>query len=317
MEALRRAGWKLQAIAIHMGRSYNAVRQCVVRIANNSQIVRPGRESVITDRDRRRVLRAVSNKCTTSAKVKHELNLPFSARTVRRIIQRSDHVTWKKKSRKPLLNGAHKAARVAWCQARLNWVNRWKKIVFSDEKKFNLDGPDGNTHYYHDDRKAKLIYNTRHTGGGSVMIWAAIGWRGKSEICFLEGKQNAARYQQTLHDTLLPCGGRIGGGNWIFMQDNASIHRAHTTRAWLEDHDVRVLPWPAKSPDLNPIENVWAVLAQHVYAEGRQYTTKEELKQAILVNWPKISGEYRRTLYNSLPTRVLDVVNSNGNSIDY
>jgi transposase len=42
---------------------------------------------------------------------------------------------------------------------------------------------------------------------------------------------------------------------------------------------------PAKSPDLNPIENVWGLLARRIYAQGRQYETQRELKMAILHEW--------------------------------
>jgi hypothetical protein len=93
-----------------------------------------------------------------------------------------------------------------------------KKIVFSDEKKFNLDGPDGWASYYHDVRKPELLHNKRHTGGGGVMIWAAIGWRGKSDVAFIQGNMNSEAYQAALRNHLLPHGARIGGARWIFME---------------------------------------------------------------------------------------------------
>ncbi|KAF0775093.1 hypothetical protein AaE_001207, partial [Aphanomyces astaci] len=62
--------------------------------------------------------------------------------------------------------------------------------VFSDEKKFNLDGPDGYQYYWHDLRKEQEIYTKRVSGGGSVMIWAGMSAFGRTELAFLEGKQN-------------------------------------------------------------------------------------------------------------------------------
>ncbi len=49
-------------------------------------------------------------------------------------------------------------------------------MVFSDEKKFNLDGPDRLTHYWHDLRKVETIRSRRVHGGGSVMVWGCFGW---------------------------------------------------------------------------------------------------------------------------------------------
>jgi len=53
----------------------------------------------------------------------------------------------------------------------VEYGGRWNSIIFSDEKKFNLDGPDGYQYYWRDLRKEKETYFTRHSGGGSVMVW--------------------------------------------------------------------------------------------------------------------------------------------------
>jgi hypothetical protein len=60
---------------------------------------------------------------------------------------------------------------VQWAQAHLDWQDEWNSVVFSDEKKFRLDGPDGNMYYYHDKRKPELLKDKWHSGGGGVMVW--------------------------------------------------------------------------------------------------------------------------------------------------
>ena len=69
----------------------------------------------------------------------------------------------------------------------VEYGGRWNSIIFSDEKKFNLDGPDGYQYYWRDLSKEKEMYFTRHSGGGSVMVWGAMAACGLSELAILEG----------------------------------------------------------------------------------------------------------------------------------
>jgi hypothetical protein len=62
--------------------------------------------------------------------------------------------------------------------------------VFSGEKKFNLDGPDGFSYYWHDLRNEKLIFSKRTQGGCSVMIWGGFGSKGKTELEFIDSTMN-------------------------------------------------------------------------------------------------------------------------------
>jgi transposase len=307
---LRDNGWSLRQIAMAIERTPTAVRNGLKKIEDGVVTRRTGRECSLSERTQRSIIRTASNKCITAKRIKADLNLPCSPSTVRRVIKKSGIIVYRKKRRKPILSGLQRATRVAWARERLHWTNKWKDIVFSDEKKFNLDGPDNNAFYYHDIRKRELLQDKRHSGGGSVMVWAAIGWRGKSSVAFLEGTQDSLKYQQTLEEFL--CGARIGGNRWIFMHDNAPIHASASTRAWLADRHVRVLPWPARSPDLNPIENVWSAMSRMVYADGKQYSTIDELKTAILCAWARISAEYRHKLYNSMRKRLLSVIDDGG-----
>lgn len=96
------------------------------------------------------------------------------------------------------------------------------------------------------------------------------------------------------------------------MQDNAPIHKSASTMDWLDDHDIPILDWPPRSPDMNPIENVWGKMTQIVYANGKQYATIEELQAAIIQAWAEIGAEYRHTLYNSMPSRLQEVIDAAG-----
>jgi transposase len=144
------------------------------------------------------------------------------------------------------------------------------------------------------------------------MVWGAFHANGKSELVFLEGNQCADDYVQTLKDHLLPVIRHQIRRGAIFQQDNASIHTASTTKAFFKSSKIRVMDWPAKSPDLNPIENVWGYLAGIVYASGKQYDTKEELKLAIQAAWSNLDPNYLRKLSQSMKKRCLDVYKTSG-----
>jgi hypothetical protein len=65
------------------------------------------------------------------------------------------------------------------------------------------------------------------------------------------------------------------GKDWILQQDNAPIHTAKSNMSRFKSRNINVMDWPALSPDLNPFENLWGILAREVYADGKQYNSKE------------------------------------------
>lgn len=103
----------------------------------------------------------------------------------------------------------------------------------------------------------------------------------------------------------------------IFMQDNAAIHNSKYTRDWLNSKNIDVLNWPARSPDLNIIENLWGHLARKVYANGRQYNNLIDLKSAIEYEFYNIDICYIQKLFDSIPNRIFDLILAKGSHINY
>ena len=163
----------------------------------------------------------------------------------------------------------------------MTWNEAWHNVIWSDEKKFNLDDPDG-FYYWHDLRKEEEIFSTCPQGGGSVMIWASIGWVEKSSICFVDGRMNSNGYRELLKNHLVDIGTSIGRSDWICQQDDAPVHRSKVNITWFKSQKTNLLPWLSLSPDLNPIEKVCVLLTRKVYSEGMQFRTREQLKTAIL-----------------------------------
>ncbi|CDF35927.1 unnamed protein product [Chondrus crispus] len=89
------------------------------------------------------------------------------------------------------------------------------------------------------------------------------------------------------------------------------------TEAWFIANNINVMSWPARSPDLNPIENVWGVLARAVYAGCRQYNTVDDLKTAVPEEWSKLDRKYLYGLVKSMHKRCLDVIEAGGGNTSY
>lgn len=96
------------------------------------------------------------------------------------------------------------------------------KIIFSEEKKFNFNGPDNIRSYWHHHRKGKDIFSRRQLVGGSLMVWAAYSSGAKLRNAFLEGRPNSHTYIHLLECHLLNQGCKIFGLHYVLQEDIAS-----------------------------------------------------------------------------------------------
>ena len=105
----------------------------------------------------------------------------------------------------------------------------------------------------------------------------------------------------------------------IFQHDNAPTHTAHVVREALRDLELEVMEWPPHSPDLNPIENLWALLKAEIYKirpDLIDMRNNEETK-AILIDtaqiaWDQLNLEHLKHLSETMPHRVQAIIDSQG-----
>ncbi|KAI6659527.1 Transposable element Tcb2 transposase [Oopsacas minuta] len=103
-----------------------------------------------------------------------------------------------------------------------------------------------------------------------------------------------------------------------FMQDNAPCHKSKKVLSWFGSKKVSILDWPPQSPDLNPIENLWALLFTAVREKHEQkINTLQELRVAIREEWGKIPIDILQRLYASIPVRLKEVKKAKGNATKY
>ena len=293
-------------IAKQLGRCHAVVNEywsCPERycMKNNG-----GRPPSLTDRSKRQIRNKAWNKSISCSDIKKELSLHCPTSTILRCLNTDVNLVRRKYQMVPPLTKKNRLKRLDF--ARRNLYTDWKSVCFSDEKRWSLDGPDGNMSYWHDNRSPKLTKVKRQSGGGGVMVWGAFCYGKKTTIAFMKGNWNAQKYQEILEEYLLP----IKDSFEIFQHDNAPVHTAKTTLEFLEVNEIELLEWPPYSPDLNPIENLWGILTQDVYRAGRQYSSVTNLKDAIIKAWENLDQELLQRLINSMSSRIDNCISEHG-----
>ena len=236
-----------------------------------------------------------------------ELKLDVSPTTARRAAH-AGGLKGRKPVRKPFVSLSNRLKRVKWCKDHASFD--FSTVLLTDEKVWHPHGlrkgfvwrPDG-MRYHH-----KFMWSRRQGGGGSLMVWGAISRTRTYPLVKIEGKLDAdahcAMLKQFFKENKLP-GSRASRARlpWTFMQDNAPCHKARKTMQLLASHHAKVLPWPANSPDLNPIENLWGWLQKRVYEHGNFSNTKDLFK-ALQKEWAGVPASLLDTLYSSMDVRM-------------
>jgi hypothetical protein len=164
--------------------------------------------------------------------------------------------------------------------------------------------------------QSDLINPQIHSGGFSVMFWGCFSKLGLGPLVALEGSMNAQSYLQLLKDTILP-ELAAAGRPMTFMQDNAPCHKARVVMDFLAENNVETLNWPPQSPDMNPIENLWAIIKTRRQKKFGVPRTKNALIEQIFDIWDNIETEIVHNLANSANQRVNEVLKLKGKVSKY
>ena len=283
-----------------------------------------GRKLKTTSRDDMEILRMIKKNRFESAKniVNHLKSLTGNTISLTSIRDRIHKAGFSGciARKKPFLTKNHMKRRMNFAKNYyLMPASFWKKVLWSDESKFNLKKSDGAQRVWRKRGEAFNLSCTRGTikhGGGSVMLWGCMAWNGVGKLEFTDETMNADLYNNILKRNLKSSAKSLRLGNsFLFQQDNDPKHTAKKTKTFFDENGINVLEWPSQSPDLNPIEHLRTLLDKKI--GNRAFTKKEDLKKAVVKSWSNIDNNQIKCLVESMPKRLLNVIKAKGGLTKY
>ena len=318
IDAFKEIGLSNLEISRRINRSEHVVRSYIKLGKDYGKPIPKKGNTKISNRQKNRIRAEAAQNKLNAAEIVKKLDLPIKQRRVQQILHCTPNLKYKKMNKKPLLKSHHKKNRKLFARRHMSWDSEWKTVFFSDEKKFNLDGPDGCSCYWHDLSKKTPIRFSRNFQGGSVMVWGGFSALGKAPLAFISTKMNSNDYTSMLDVTLIPYLEEVmSEKEFLFQQDNAAIHVSRFSKGWFEEINIPFLEWPACSPDFNTIENLWGYMAQKLYHAGKQYKTVQELKSCIDKCWEDIPMNLISKLVESMPSRIFSAIEKSGGHTSY
>ncbi|GFW11903.1 transposable element Tcb1 transposase [Trichonephila clavipes] len=272
--AYRGCGLFFRKIGSRVGRNQTTVMRICDRWIQEGTMDRRGRShppQCTTSRDDRQIVRmVVTDHSVTSRTVAQHIESvthhSVSARTIRRRLQQSGL-----SARRPLLGlpltQNHRRLRGHWCDERRIWAAEWNEVVFTGESRFCRQHHDGWIRVWRHRRERMLNSCVMHHHTGPAPVHIA-------------GTLNSQRYiSEVLKPVVLPYLQDLV--TVIFQQDNARPHVARIVQRFFVNHQIELLPWPAHTPGLLPIENMWSMVAQRLTQITPPSTTQNQLWQRV------------------------------------
>lgn len=282
-----------------------------------------GRKRKTTSYDDKLIVRnSVKDPRKTSKDLQRDLaaaGVHVDSSTVRRRLLEVGR-TARRPLKKQLLTDAMKRKRLRWARKHKGWTKYdFRNVVYSDETHFEVHG-----HRSFVVRRSKgeplrqMHIQQAPKYPPKKMFWGTLTARGPGRLIPVDGMMNSDKYKAILTNHLVPVLEReYPDGKAIFQQDLAPCHTSVKMQKFFKDNKLNIMEWPGNSPDLNPIENLWAIIKRRI--TNQDCSTMQKLISAVIQTWyhdPKIA-DIASKLIDSMPNRVQKLLKAKGGHIQY
>ncbi|KAM7298449.1 hypothetical protein ISCGN_019044 [Ixodes scapularis] len=240
------------------------VLQAYYREGRIADLPRGGRErATSTEEDKLIVAACVVDPFLSAREIRDELELEnVSVSTIRRRLHEAG-IHSRIAAQKTLLDDRHRKQRMEFASVVESWCpQKWRSVVFTDEASIctRWDQQQRVWRPHACRYEDGYIWDVRSSGRTCVHVWGAISHDGLGPLHRISGRMTAETYSDIVEQVMLPyvLDGPFTDGVFLLQQDGAPIHTARSVTNLLDSLGIMRLDWPARSPDLNIIENVWA-----------------------------------------------------------
>ena len=277
---------------------------------------RSGRPRVTDARGDRKIYRIVKRNRRQSlqditSKFNGDEGTRMSKRTIRRRLHQEGYRRGKIQKTLTICK-VNRQRRILWCRGKRHWKpEQWQKVIFSDETQVVIGQNNSVSLWRKSSEKWKpYCLNQRKTASKvSCMFWGCITYDGIGVLVPVDGNLNSTKYIELLDNSLWPVIVKAFGNRpFIFQNDNATPHSSRRTNNWKTENGIPKFNWPAQSPDLNIIENIWRCIKIKLSREIDTIENRSDLVNAVTRIWNGLSQTYIRSLYASIPARIRQVM---------
>lgn len=308
---------------------------------DTKSVSRSGRPKKLNNRDRRHLKRYVkknwNNRHQPLRDISDIINHVIGANTLRKEIQ-AFGLNHRRERKRPYLSRAQKKARLKFAKEHLHWtIEEWCRVLFTDEMGLQTGANGGMIWVWRapDEEYLEDCCGVTHKSGfKKIKVWGAMRYGALSKLVVLkereerdgEGRFSGKDYVEQVIDKELFnfwASSMEELGDVLVMEDGAGYHEGAATKRRKEYekdggwHGWGPHTWPANSPDLNPIENLWHILRSNIRKRVPKPMRKEDLIAAVQEEWVKLDMKKVNRLIESMPRRLQAVIDAKGGSTKY